>query len=118
MKALSLCLLAALVLANVATAQLGGLYTINPIAPTGGTNYTALADAVNDLLTQGVAAPCIFEIFDDGGAQYCFFFGGGAFLREGRCAFSCRCACGVTGEAGSGLQGTARTSNSWSVRTK
>ena len=67
MKALSLCLLAALVLANVATAQLGGLYTINPIAPTGGTNYTALADAVNDLLTQGVAAPCIFEIFDDGG---------------------------------------------------
>lgn len=56
-----------LLMVPAAAAQLGGLYTINPIAPTGGTNYTSLVDAVNDLMTQGVAAPCIFEIFDDGG---------------------------------------------------
>ncbi|MAE64314.1 MAG: hypothetical protein CMJ18_08570, partial [Phycisphaeraceae bacterium] len=64
----TLSLIAFIAIATVAPAQpLIGLYTINPLAPTIGTNYTSLTDAVNDLVAQGVSGPVIFDLFDDAG---------------------------------------------------
>ena len=58
-----------LLLALTATgfAQLSGLYTVNPLAPGGGSNFTSLTSAVQALLAQGVTGPVVFELFDDAG---------------------------------------------------
>jgi hypothetical protein len=50
-----------------ATAQLAGLYTINPVLPTIGNNFMSLADATSALASQGVAGPVFFELYDDAG---------------------------------------------------
>jgi hypothetical protein len=48
-------------------AQLSGTYLINPLIPTGGNTFSSFADATAELLAQGVAGPCEFLVFDDGG---------------------------------------------------
>ena len=60
-------LLPALVLAGSATAQLAGVYTINPMWPAMPSNYPSLAAATADLLAQGVVGPVWFDVYDDAG---------------------------------------------------
>ena len=56
MSRVAVLLLVLSLLAPAAAGQLGGLYTINPIAPTAGTNYGSLAAAVSGL-ARSVRAP-------------------------------------------------------------
>jgi len=60
-------LLAATLCAVPATAQLVGLYTINPSQPASGTNFLSFAAATADLTTQGVSGPVTFDVYDDAG---------------------------------------------------
>ena len=60
-------LVPALVLAGSATAQLAGVYTINPMWPAMPSNYPSLAAATADLLAQGVVGPVWFDVYDDAG---------------------------------------------------
>ncbi|MCA8977869.1 MAG: right-handed parallel beta-helix repeat-containing protein [Planctomycetes bacterium] len=48
-------------------AQLSGTYTVNPAWPVFPGNYTSLAAAVTDLMTNGVAGAVTFELYDDAG---------------------------------------------------
>jgi hypothetical protein len=49
------------------TAQLAGVYTINPAWPAVGANFDSLAAAVASLTANGVAGPVTFELYDDAG---------------------------------------------------
>lgn len=60
-------LVSLLSLATTVPAQLAGGYTINPTAPTGGSNFASLFDATTALAAQGVAGPVFFFLYDDAG---------------------------------------------------
>lgn len=60
-------LFTALLFAGNATAQLAGVYSVNPTQPTAGTNFASLLDATTALTAQGVAGPVWFELYDDAG---------------------------------------------------
>jgi Right handed beta helix region len=60
-------LLASLLFASSAPAQLIGLYTVNPTQPTAGSNFTSLLDATTALAAQGVGGPVWFDLYDDAG---------------------------------------------------
>ena len=58
---------ASLFLLTSLPAQLAGAYTVNPLVPTGGSNFASLADATTALGTQGVAGPVFLYLYDDAG---------------------------------------------------
>lgn len=60
-------LLAATLCAVPATAQLAGLYTINPNLPASSANFVSFAAATAALTTQGVGGPITFDVYDDAG---------------------------------------------------
>jgi hypothetical protein len=60
-------LLCSLLLTGSATAQLAGVYSVNPTQLTGGTNFASLAAATAALAAQGVAGPVWIELYDDAG---------------------------------------------------
>lgn len=54
-------------LAIPAAAQMAGTYTVQPLLPTGGTNFATINEAITALQTQGVMGPVNIQLFDDGG---------------------------------------------------
>ncbi len=66
MTALRLSLVMA-VSAAAGVAQLGGIYTINPMQPAGGNNFTTIGAALTALHSQTVIAPVNFQVYDDAG---------------------------------------------------
>ena len=60
-------LLAGALVCAASPAQLSGTYVIDHTLPTGGGVYGSFADAVADLVAQGVGGPVTFEVFDTGG---------------------------------------------------
>lgn len=54
-------------LACSATAQLSGVYVINPVLPPSAVSFPSFGAAVAELTAQGVSGPCEFLVFDDAG---------------------------------------------------
>src|SRR5260221_7883529 len=58
---------APLLLFGPPSAQLAGVYTVNPLLPPTATNFPSLTAAVNALGTSGVAGPVFIDVYDDAG---------------------------------------------------
>src|SRR5258706_13711023 len=60
-------LVASLLLVAPLSAQLAGVYTVNPLLPATATNFPSLTAAVNALNTSGVVGPVFIDVYDDAG---------------------------------------------------
>lgn len=60
-------LVLSLLLAAPLSAQMVGVYTVNPLVPATPSNFPSLTAAVNALNTQGVIGPVWIEVYDDAG---------------------------------------------------